>query len=732
MSDANATSTMPSHWPALDGLRGLAVAGVVAYHLGHLPGGFLGVDLFFVLSGFLITSLLVDEVERTGRVRLRAFWGRRFRRLLPAVTAMIAIVLTVVSRWGTAAERAAARDDAPWAIGYLANWHQIAASHDYWAASATSSVFKHLWSLAIEEQFYVVWPLVVWLLLRGARRRLPVVVTALAALASATLSVALADDAHPSRAYLGTDTRAASLLIGALLALPAVRAWTAGALTRVRERRAAAARWAIDGAAGALLAAWVIAGDHVGVLLRGGLVVHASVAAVLVVVCTSVAAGDPSSWCERLCSSAPLVWLGQRSYGVYLWHWPLIVLAAGRWTQLDGWAKDAGVVAATLVLTVVSYELLEQPIRRRGGWATGATTARLATAMCVLAAVVAAGLAPDGRGDVAGFTLTTAAGREAVAATGTAATAAGAGQVMAPAGSPVVAPSESASGSPTAGASPTTAATRSVAAPRSTADPDTTDPQVASEAVPPTPAPPAADSTATPSVVTSALPGPTVTSVLWIGDSVAADEAPAVLAAFAAAGIPGVDGAWAGRRFVESDGVVPADIFPPLLAEVDGDDLVVVQLSLWDSPFPEDVQRAAFEWFIGLVRPTGAQLLFVTAPPIRPDLVDPGMERQIGIARDLAAADPTHVRVLDTTPLWGAEVDADMDDDGAPDRKPDLVHVCPQGAARFATWLVDQLASAYAGIVTADPMTWAGGDWAGDERYDTPVGACAALPTGAG
>ncbi len=404
MPDASVSSTTSPHWPALDGLRGLAVAGVVAYHLGGLPGGFLGVDLFFVLSGFLITSLLVDEAARTGRVGLRAFWGRRFRRLLPAVTVMIVLVLTAVGRWGSAAERAVARADAPWAVGYLANWNQIAASHDYWAASAASSVFKHLWSLAIEEQFYVVWPLVVWALMRFGRR-VPVVVTAAAAATSAMLSVLLVDDAHPSRVYLGTDTRAASLLIGSLIALPAVRERTSVALGRVRARHGSVVRVAVDTAAVALLASWVVAGDHLGLLLRGGLVVHAAMAAVLVVAVTTVAAADRPSVLERVCSSSALVWLGRRSYGVYLWHWPLIVLASTRWTHLDGWAKDAGIIAATLVLTAVSYELLEQPIRRRSGWATGVVTARVATATCLVAAIIAAGLAPDGRGDVAAFTL---------------------------------------------------------------------------------------------------------------------------------------------------------------------------------------------------------------------------------------------------------------------------------------------------------------------------------------
>ena len=146
--------------PGLDGLRGLAVLAVIGYHAGFgwLHGGWIGVEVFFVVSGFLITSLLVEEREATGRVDLRQFYVRRARRLLPALGVMLAVVATVTLIAGSAAERAGVRRDLPWALGYLANWGQIVGDVPYFAAEAP--VLRHLWSLAIEEQFYLVWPLV--------------------------------------------------------------------------------------------------------------------------------------------------------------------------------------------------------------------------------------------------------------------------------------------------------------------------------------------------------------------------------------------------------------------------------------------------------------------------------------------------------------------------------------------------------------------------------------------
>ncbi|MFZ4812671.1 MAG: acyltransferase family protein, partial [Ilumatobacteraceae bacterium] len=378
------------HLPALDGLRALAVIAVIAFHLGWISGGFLGVDLFFVLSGFLITSLLLSDARGEGGIDLRAFWARRFRRLLPAVALTIGGVLAWLAVWGTAAEQANARDDARWAIPYLANWHLIAQARDYWATAVEPSVFTHLWSLAVEEQFYVLWPLVVWVLVRrgGPTRRLVWVTGALAA-ASWVALVVLHDPSNPSRVYLGTDTRAFALLLGALAALlPLAR--------RPADRRSeAVAGLAMLG----LCVLWVVGGDLRDWLLRGGLLVHSGLAVTLI----ALVAAD-RTWLGLPLGTRPLVWIGQRSYGLYLWHWPVLVLIRPRTPNVPAAVRDVIIIAISVALAELSYQWIEHPIRRREGWATGQRAARATAGLMLIAAVVAL-IAPSGRGHVASFDL---------------------------------------------------------------------------------------------------------------------------------------------------------------------------------------------------------------------------------------------------------------------------------------------------------------------------------------
>ena len=693
-----------AHWPALDGLRGLAVAAVVAYHLGWISGGFLGVDLFFALSGFLITSVLIRESTRAGRIDLREFWARRCRRLLPAVAVMVAVVLVVLAVWGSAAEQATARGDARWALPYLANWHLIAGARDYWASATTLSVFNHLWSLSIEEQFYLCWPVVAWLALRRRGERALAGVAVAGALASFVAMVLLARGAAPSRVYVGTDTRALALLLGAAAATAPVQRLVAA----WRDRAARSLDAATLAAATILGVSWIWGGHWLGFLLHGGLAVHSLVASMLVAL-LAVAPPAAGRWALRSrpatwCSARPLVWLGRRSYGIYLWHWPVIQLVEPRWQAVPAAVRDAFELAVTLLVAEASYRLVEHPIRRRAGWAVGRRAAAATTAGLLVATIVAV-MAPSGRGHVATFQLAVPPVASAAAATTTPAP----GVVAAPVTETAPAPAPSVAALVLVGDAARVAGLR---------QPDITEPPAAAVPAPAIPAAPAA-----PRVLHR---------VLWIGDSVAADLAPALGAALGAAGLELVDGAFDGARLVPSDHLEPEQIYPGVVSDAGTVDAVVVELSYWDSPASLDDLRLHLGWFRDLVLGTGADLVIVTPPPVRADLIDPGLQRQLQVAGELVAAAPDRVHLVDSAPVWGSEMRADIDCDGAPDRKPDGVHVCPQGAARFAAWAVDALDAYYDGISPAFPSAWVGGDWTSSRRYDTPVGACAALAPGAG
>ncbi|WP_394770970.1 acyltransferase family protein [Lacisediminihabitans sp.] len=395
-------ATVPSsdrrvgRFAGLDGLRAIAVVAVILFHLtpGAVPGGYLGVDVFFVISGFLITGLLLRERESTGRIRLGAFWLRRARRLLPA----LAIVVVACS-----ALALALRGDVLVHLGrqvlgaatFSSNWLSIGVGQSYFDGTAPE-LFRNLWSLAVEEQFYLVWPLAMLALLLVPSRRLRIgLVVALAVASAAAMWLIYLPGADATRVYYGTDTHCFGLAIGSAIAIlvnDAPRRLAALASRRFATRIAAA-----FGAASivALCALAVSMPASAPFVYRGGLVGVALLTAVAIL--GSIGTG---SLLGRVLDSAPLRWIGERSYGLYLWHWPvfvLVVAALPGWQRTggDGWAMGAVALVITVAASAASYRLVERPIRLNGfrasfrAWTSGwrASAPRL---VAFLAAVVIA------------------------------------------------------------------------------------------------------------------------------------------------------------------------------------------------------------------------------------------------------------------------------------------------------------------------------------------------------
>ncbi|MCM3718460.1 acetyltransferase [Fictibacillus phosphorivorans] len=344
----------------LDGLRAIAVLAVIAYHLNFdwAAGGLLGVTVFFVLSGYLITDLLIAEFHTSDRINFKDFWLRRARRLLPAMFTMLLVVIT----WVTIFEQAMLdrlEEDTVAAILYVSNWWYIFQDLSYFESFGPPSLLTHFWSLAVEEQFYILWPLVILLVLKmKVKEGSMFSLMLLGAIASAAAMALLYEPGtDPSRVYYGTDTRIFSLLLGASLAV----VWPSRKLS---TNLPSEIRWKLDfvGLFGLLFIFYMFwsADQYQDFLYQGGMVAM-SVASLLVVAVIV----HPSSKLNTILGFKPLRWIGVRSYGIYLWHFPVIVLTSPQWgADAPSLVQTSLQLVLILTFASLSWTFIENPIRR--------------------------------------------------------------------------------------------------------------------------------------------------------------------------------------------------------------------------------------------------------------------------------------------------------------------------------------------------------------------------------
>ena len=358
----NATPPL-GYLPGLDGIRAIAVLAVMVFHsaVPWLPGGFLGVDVFFVLSGFLITTLLLQEVERTGRINFKAFYLRRARRLLPALfLVLVASAALVVLFAPDAAARL--REDIVASTFYVTNWWNIFSDQSYFQAMGRPPMLQHLWSLGLEEQFYLIWPAVLVFVFRRTGRAGVRKIALIGAAASTDWMLVLSfvmgmpTDNDPSRLYFGSDTHAMTILAGAALAT----VWRPRALPRKLAPGPTLTLTAIGALAlGAMFWCFVAVDESSPALYRGGFALFAALSVVVIAVAT-----HPAVALSKVLGVKPLTYLGTRSYGLYLWHWPIfLVLRPGvdiGWTGLPAFALQFGL---TMIAAELSYRYVEMPIR---------------------------------------------------------------------------------------------------------------------------------------------------------------------------------------------------------------------------------------------------------------------------------------------------------------------------------------------------------------------------------
>ncbi|MGN6255915.1 MAG: acyltransferase family protein [Solirubrobacterales bacterium] len=353
------------YMPGLDGLRAIAVLAVIAFHLGFgwAPGGLLGVGIFFTLSGYLITDILLSQLSARGRIALGRFWLARARRLLPALFVMLAIVAAWVTIFGPA-QPDQFRKAVLSSVFYVNNWEQIFANVSYFARFAPEGPLNHLWSLSVEEQFYILWPFLLSLgvklvherpLPSGVRPRLALMAIVLAVVATIEMAILYHPSLDPSRIYYGTDTRAGGLLFGAALAM----VWPSRRLSR---RIAPQARNVLDalGVLGLVVIALMIwqVGEFSRFLYQGGFAVL-SLATVMVL----MPLAHPACRLGKWLGVRPLRWVGVRSYGIYLWQTPVIVLTGPGSHSPHGLLGKALQVGAIFAIAALSWRFVEEPIR---------------------------------------------------------------------------------------------------------------------------------------------------------------------------------------------------------------------------------------------------------------------------------------------------------------------------------------------------------------------------------
>ncbi|WP_245640165.1 acyltransferase family protein [Paenibacillus dakarensis] len=348
------------YMPGLDGLRALALFGVISYHFGFefAPGGFLGVSIFFVLSGYLITDILASQWRNYGRLDLKDFWYRRFRRLLPAMFTMLVIVVA----WITIFDHSrlpSVRKDVIGAAAYISNWQFIVQDVSYFESFGPPSPLGHMWSLAVEEQFYLLWPLIllVGLYLFPRRGQMFYFIMVLAGISALTMALIYEPGTDPSRVYFGTDTRVFSLLIGSALAIvwPSYkRPSTTSPMVRI---------WLdMTGTAALLVVLYMMwSTDRYNVdLYQGGMFILSLAAAVVIAVLA-----HPASLLGKIIGMKPLRWIGIRSYGIYLWHYPILILTSPNGSPIDNSVLRTSLqITASIVLASLSWKYIEKPIKQ--------------------------------------------------------------------------------------------------------------------------------------------------------------------------------------------------------------------------------------------------------------------------------------------------------------------------------------------------------------------------------